>query len=38
MQGRNRDTDRENGLVDTGWEGRVARTGIVALAYIQYHV
>ena len=32
--GRNRDTDVENGLMDTAGEGEVGRTERVALTYI----
>ena len=36
--GQKRDTDVENGLVDTGGKGRVGRSERVALMYIHYHV
>ena len=38
LQGRNRDADIENRLVDTAREERVVRIEKVALVYIHYHV
>ena len=38
MQGRNRDTDTENGCVDTEGEGEGGTNGRVALTCIHYHV
>ena len=34
LQGRNRDADIENGLVDMGGKGRVGRIGRLGLTYI----
>ena len=36
--GRNRDTDVENGFVDTAWKERVERMESVALKCTYYHV
>ena len=38
MQGRKRDADVENGLVDMVGKGRVGRIERVALTYIHYRV
>ena len=38
LQGRNRDKERENGLVDTGGEERVGRTERAAPTYAHYHI
>ena len=37
MQGRNRDTDIENGHVDMGGKERVGQIGRLGLTYIHYH-
>ena len=38
FQGRNRDADVENGLVDTLGKGRVGQIGKLGLTYIYYHL
>ena len=38
FQGRNRDTDVQNGNVDTEVNGKVEQIGRVGFSYIQYHL